>query len=174
MNRTAGAALLLSCAFLSACTHALVMRSQEGEQLNGRYRLGRAGGGLMQVTTGAGEVLFGTFAQVNRTAFVDGYEKAFGRGSIEWDGPDLSAAGNVFLGLLGVSSVLSESAVSEKFSAPGSKSTTVISGPLFYWSAFLEGDQRTSMRCYLIGSAYTGGGFGRCMGHKGTEYSVEF
>ena len=174
MNVTAAPALLLSFAFLAACTHPLVMRSREGEQLNGRYRLGREGSGLMQVTTAAGEVLFGTFAQVNRTEFVEGYEKAFGRGSIEWDGPDLSGAGNVFLGLLGNSLVLSESAVGEKYNAPGNKSATVISGPLFYWSAFLEGDQRTSMRCYLIGSAYTGGGFGRCMGHLGVEYSVEF
>jgi hypothetical protein len=118
--------------------------------------------------------LFGTFNKVDRTTFVNGYEKTFGRGSIEWDGPDLSAAGNVFLGLLGKSYVTSESASGQKFNPPGGTGLAMVSGPLFYWIAFLESDRRASMRCYLIGSAYTGNGFGRCVGDQGTEYSVEF
>jgi hypothetical protein len=174
MNIGAGLALLMGCVLLAACAHSMTMRSRDGETLLGRYRFGREGQGLMQITTSQGEVLHGTFAPVHRTAFVNGYEKAFGRGSIDWDGPDLSAAGNVFLGLFGNSYALSESASGEKFNAPGNQSTTVITGPLFYWTAFLEGDKRSSMRCYLIGSAHTGSGFGRCMGHQGKEYSVEF
>lgn len=174
MNRWRLILTLVVGAFLSACTYPLKMHARDGEQLLGRYRHSREGRGLMQVSRPDGEVLFGTFFKVDRTTFVDGYEKAFGRGSIEWDGPDLSAAGNVFSSLLGNSYTISESASSQQFNAPQGKAATVVSGPLFYWTAFLESDRRTSMRCYLIGSAYTGNGFGRCVNHQGMEYSVEF
>lgn len=166
--------LLLAGFHLSACTNSLKMHSRDGEQLLGRYRQSREGRGLMQVQRHDGEILFGTYFKVDRTTFVDGYEKAFGRGSIDWDGPDLSAAGSVFFGALGGSYAHSESASGQRFNAPPDKAVTVVRGPLFYWTAFLESDRRTSMRCYLIGSAYTGNGFGRCVNHQGMEYSVEF
>lgn len=165
--------LLASC-YLTACSHSLTMHARDGEQLLGRYRHSREGRGLMQVARPDGEILFGTFFKIDRTTFVNGYEKAFGRGSIEWDGPDLSAAGSAFSGLLGISYATGESASGQQFNAPPGKTATVVSGPLFYWTAFLESDRRTSMRCYLIGSIYTGNGFGRCVNHQGMEYSVEF
>lgn len=174
MSRWSLLVLLLACVWSSGCSYTLKMHARDGEQLHARYRHGREGRGLIRVARPDGEVLFGTFFKVDRTTFVDGYEKAFGRGSIEWDGPDLSAAGNVFSSLLGHSYATGESASGQQFNAPPGKAATVVSGPLFFWTAFLESDRRTSMRCYLIGSAYTGNGFGRCVNQQGMEYSVEF
>jgi hypothetical protein len=49
-----------------------------------------------------------------------------------------------------------------------------VRGPLLYWTANLQGDKRTMMRCFLIGSSSTGRGLGRCKGRTGKEYTVEF
>ena len=49
-----------------------------------------------------------------------------------------------------------------------------VSGPLFYWIASLQGDRRLVLGCYLIGSFYTGRGFGRCKSQAGKEYLVDF
>jgi hypothetical protein len=49
-----------------------------------------------------------------------------------------------------------------------------VSGPLFYWTASLQGDRRLVLGCFLIGSAYTGHGFGRCKSQAGKEYRVDF
>ena len=173
-NLTQVFVVFLAGVLLYACSYPVTMHSPQGERLTGKYRYGGEGRGLIQVTGTQGETLLGRFIKVDRTTFVNDYEKAFGRGAIDWDGPDLSNAGHVFLGLFGTSYVAAEAASAEKFTPRGEKRLAVITGPLFYWTAFLESDRRTSMQCYLIGSAYTGKGIGRCKGDEGREYSVEF
>ena len=160
--------------FVSGCSHPMSMVSLEGEKFAGRYRFGREGTGLMQIYGPDNEVLIGRFIRVDRTVFAQGYEKTFGRGTIETDGPDLSRFGNTFGGLLGNSSAFHETAYAEPLVGAASEPAKTVSGPLFYWTASLQGDRRLVLGCYLIGSAYTGNGFGRCKSQSGKEYSVHF
>jgi hypothetical protein len=166
-------ALAVSLFFLSACVHHLSMHSKDGQKLTGRYRFAADDSGLIQVVDPGGELLHGRFVRVGRTTFVDGYEKVFGRGSIAVYEPDLSD-GNPFSGVFGSSSALPDSAYGESFNSTSGKSELMVRGPLFYWSASLVGDRGTRMGCYLIGSSYTGHGFGKCKSDAGQEYSVEF
>jgi len=166
--------LLLSLLSLAACSSQVSMVSSDGEKWLGRWRYGRGDNGLMKIVGADGEVLVGTFARVARRTFVESYEKTFGRGTIALDGPDLSHYGSPFAGFLGTSSAFGETAYAEPLvGAPGQPGTAV-SGPLFYWTANLQGDRRTTMQCFLIGSSYTGKGIGRCRGPTGKDYLVEF
>lgn len=158
---------------LSACVHNLSMHSKDGQQLTGRYRFGAGDSGLIQVTGPSGELLNGRFLRVARASFVESYEKVFGDGSIAVYEPELSD-GNPFSGVFGSSSALPDLAYGESFDRTGGNSETMARGPLFYWSASLVGDRGTRMGCYLIGSSYTGHGFGKCKTDAGHEYSVEF
>ncbi len=160
--------------FLSACVHDFTMHSKDGGELNGKYRFGREGGGLIQVSGPSGEMLNGRFVRVARAAFVAAYEQTFGRGSIATYGPDLSGYGNPFAGVFGSSSALPETAFGETFNSARSGAEVEVHGPLFYWTASLRGDRGTTMGCFLIGSSYTGHGFGKCKSDGGNEYSVEF
>ena len=145
----------------------------DGEKLSGRYRFARQDTGLIQVIAADGELLHGKFIRVGRTNFIESYEKAFGRGSIIAEGPDISGYGNAFAGMFGSSSALTDAAYGETFNrARGSG--IAVSGPLFYWTASLSSTQGKALACYLLGSSYTGHGFGRCKSHTGKEYSVEF
>jgi len=166
-------ALLAAALFGFACSHPMSMVSSDGEKYFGRYRFGREGTGLMQIYGPENEVLIGRFIRVDRTIFVQDYERAFGRSTIEADGPDLSRHANAFGGLLGNSSAFHETAYAEAGLAPGQPAKSV-SGPLFYWTASLQGDRRMVLGCYLIGSAYTGRGFGRCKSQSGREFHVDF
>jgi hypothetical protein len=157
---------------LPACTHRVSMVSGDGEQWHGRWRYSRGDNGLMQIRSADGEILMGTFSRVRRRIVVEGYEKVFGPETIALDGPDLARYGNAFTGILGTSSPFTETAYAEPLT-PG-KSGAAVSGPLFFWTANLQGDRRTTMRCFLIGSAYTGRGIGRCRGPTGKDYLVEF
>ena len=125
----------------------------------------------MQIYGPENEVLIGRFIRVDRTVFARNYEKAFGRRTIQTDGPDLSRHGNAFGGLFGNSSTFYETAYAEPTQEAPGKS---VSGPLFYWTASLQGDRRMVLGCYLIGSAYTGHGFGRCKSQTGKEFHVDF
>lgn len=166
--------LLLSLLSLSACSSQVSMVSGDGEKWLGRWRYGRGDNGLMQIAGADGEVLKGTFARVARRTFVESYERTFGRGTIALDGPDLSHYGSPFTGFLGASSAFSETAYAEPLGGPPGQTGTAVSGPLFYWTANLQGDRRTTMQCFLIGSSYTGKGIGRCRGPTGKDYLVEF
>lgn len=128
----------------------------------------------MQIDGPENEVLIGRFIRVDRTLFAQGYEQTFGRGTIETDGPDLSRYGNAFAGLLGTSSAFHETAYAEPVDGPTAQPAKSVSGPLFYWIAALQGDRRLVLGCYLIGSFYTGRGFGRCKSQSGKEYLVDF
>ena len=173
MKRRLGAVLALCLFFLTACVHSLTMHSRDGQRLSGRYRFARDDSGLIQVTGAEGEVFRGSFVRVARSAFVENYEKIFGRGSIAVFEPELGGA-NPFAGVFGSSSTLLDSAYGESFDRAPGKSEMAVRGPLFYWTASLGGDRGTTMRCYLIGSSYTGHGFGKCKSDEGHEYSVEF
>jgi hypothetical protein len=165
--------LMASLWLLSACVHTLSMHSMDGEKLSGRYRFARENTGLIQVIASGGELLHGEFIRVGRSDFIESYEKTFGRGSIIAEGPDISSYGNAFAGMFGSSSVLADGAYGEAFnSAPGSG--IAVRGPLFYWTASLSSSQGQTLACYLLGSSYTGHGFGRCKSRTGKEYSVEF
>jgi hypothetical protein len=159
---------------LTACVQPLTMHSLDGEKLDGRWRFAREGAGLIQVMGSDGEVLVGAFKPVPRRMFFEGYQKTFGGGSIDADGPDLSEFGNVFGGLLGNSSSLADVAYGENYNQDSGKPLHVVKGPLFYWTASLQGDRRTTMQCFLIGSSSTGHGLGRCKGRTGKEFTVEF
>jgi len=150
------------------------MHSKSGERLEGRWRIAREGSGLMQVFARDGEVLVGTFRPVNRSEFFANYQKAFGAGAIDADGPELSVYGGGFWAILGSSNALVDVAYGENYNRAAGKSPQVVTGPLFYWTASLQGDKRTVMQCFLIGSAYTGHGLGRCKGAESQEYTVEF
>ncbi len=165
-------AALAAALSASGCVNRLAMYARDGEKLDGKWRFGREGGGVIQVSGAAGEVLVGTFNPVPRNVFLEGYQKTFGGGTIDADGPDFSAFGNPFNGLLGNSNVLVDAAQSESYNPESGKVQTV-TGPLFYWTANLRGDKRTTMQCFLIGSSYTGRGLGRCKGGD-KEYTVEF
>ena len=86
----------------------------------------------------------------------------------------MSAFGNAFAGMLGGSNTLLDVAYGENFNPTSGKSTQMVAGPLFYWTANLQSDRKTTMQCFLIGSAYTGHGLGRCKGTTGKDYTVEF
>jgi hypothetical protein len=159
---------------LSACVHSLSMHSQDGEKLNGQYRFARENTGLIQVVGLSGEVLAGKFVTVARATFVESYTRTFGSGTILVDGPDISAYGNAFSGSFGSSHALVGSAYGENFNTASGNLEFGASGPLFYWTASLHGDRGSTMGCYLIGSSYTGRGFGRCKSQTGKEYSVSF
>lgn len=158
---------------LSSCVNQLTMHARDGERLDGKWRFGREGGGLMQVAGSAGELLVGTFNSVPRHIFFEGYQKTFGGGTIDADGPDVSAFGNAFAGVLGNSNALMDTAYGEDYNSTAG-TAVVVTGPLFYWTANLQGDKRTTMHCFLIGSSYTGRGLGRCKGASGKEYTVQF
>ena len=168
--------LLLLAATLAcfACSYPMTMLSSDGERFSGRYRFGREGTGLMEIYGPDNEVLIGRFVRVDRTIFLHDYEKAFGRHTVEADGPDLSRYSNTFGGLLGSSSTFHETAYAEPTQGVPSQPGKSVSGPLFYWTASLQGDRRMALGCYLIGSAYTGRGFGRCKSQTGREFHVDF
>jgi hypothetical protein len=150
------------------------MTSLQGEKFSGRYRFGRNDSGLMQINGPENEMLMGRWERVDRTVFAQDYEKLFGRGSIDMDGPDLSRHSATFGGLLGRSSAFNETAYAEPTDKSLGQVGQSVSGPLFYWLASLQGDRRLALGCFLIGSAYTGHGIGRCKSQSGKEYSVEF
>jgi hypothetical protein len=168
--------LLLLAGALScfACSYPMTMVSLDGERFLGRYRFAREGTGLMEISGPENEVLIGRFVRVDRTIFIQDYEKAFGSHTIDADGPDLSRYGNTFGGLFGNSSTFHETAYAEPMPDAPSQSGKSVSGPLFYWTASLQGDRRMVLGCYLIGSAYTGRGFGRCKSQTGKEFHVDF
>ena len=159
---------------LSSCSYPVTLSSVQGDRFVGLYRYGREDSGVMQIHGPENEVLVGRFIRVDRTIFAEGYEKTFGRGTIEMDGPDLSRHGSAFGGLLASSTALHETAYTDASAGFAGQPTTTVSGPLFYWTASLQGDRRTVLGCYLIGSLYTGNGFGRCKSQSGTEYRVDF
>jgi hypothetical protein len=159
---------------ISGCAHSMSMTALDGAKYAGRYRFGREDNGLMQIYGPDNETLIGNFTRVGRTAFAENYEKTFGRGTIELDGPDLSRHGGTIGGVLGTSSVFHETAYADPDAVLAGKKTKIISGPLFYWIAHLQGDRRTVLGCYLVGSAYTGNGFGRCKSQSGNEFRIDF
>ena len=171
--RSAIGAIVFIC--VTACTHPVTMHSRDGERLDGRWRFAREGSGLIQVIAGDGEVLVGAFKPVPRNIFFENYQNTFGNGSIDADVPDLFAYGNVFGGFMfGGSSTLVDVAYGENYNSSAGESFQSVRGPLFYWTASLQGDRRTIMQCFLIGSSVTAHGLGRCKGRTGKEYTVEF
>ena len=150
------------------------MHSRDGEKLNGSWRFARESTGLLQVVAADGEVLVGPFNPVPRPTFFEKYQNTFGDNSINADGPDLSAYGHVFGGLLATSPTLVDVAYGENYNKSSGESFHVVRGPLQFWTASLRGDKRTTMDCFLIGSSWTGRGIGRCKGLNGKEYTVEF
>lgn len=174
MHFASAISTLILALVLAACSHPMTMSSADGDKFAGRYRFGREDSGVMQIHGPENEVLVGRFIRVDRTVFAEGYEKTFGRGTIEMDGPDLSRYGSAFGGLLGSSSVLHETAYADAVAGFAGQPAKAVSGPLFYWLASLQGDRRSALGCYLIGSSYTGNGFGRCKSQSGREYRVDF
>ena len=172
MNPFRDLLLALAALLISACSYPMSMTSLEGEKFSGRYRLGRDDSWLMQIHGPENEVLIGRMIRVDRTVFAQDYEKSFGRGSIDMDGPDLSRHSAAFGGLLGRSSAFHETAYAEPADKSLGQVGQSVSGPLFYWLASLQGDRRLALGCFLIGSAYTGHGIGRCKSQSGKEYSV--
>jgi len=160
--------------FLTACVQPLTLHSLDGERLDGRWRFAREGRGLIQVSGGDGEVLVGALHPVSRKTFFDRYQKTFGGGTIDADGPALSQVGDAFVGFLGNSRALVDVAYGENYNQASGKTLNVVKGPLFFWTGTLEGDRRTTMQCFLIGSSTTGHGLGRCKGRTGKEFTVEF
>jgi hypothetical protein len=153
------------------CTHRLTMRAKDGETLDGRWRSGSEGTASMQVMSIDGEMLVGILTPIPRRAFFENYQTIFGVGAIAAETPDLSAYGQAFLVLPGTANPLAEIVYGEGFETPGGHS---VAGPLFYWTAHLQGDRRTSMQCFLIGSTHSSRGLGRCKGDGGKEYTVRF
>jgi hypothetical protein len=168
------AAVLCGSVLLSGCSQTVTLYSADGESWQGKWRHARDATGLMQISGSAGEILLGTLKPVSRQAFFERYEKTFGTGAIAADGPDLSAFGNAFAGMLAGSNTLLDVAYGQNFNPASRKPTQMVSGPLFYWTASLQGDRKITMHCFLIGSAYTGHGLGRCKGTTGKDYTVEF
>jgi hypothetical protein len=158
----------------TACTYPLTMHSRDGDSLVGRWRFAREGTGLIKVVAADGEVLVGAFQPVPRRAFFENYQNTFGDGSIDADAPDLFSYGNVFGGLLRSSSALADIAYGENYNRSAGGSFQPVRGPLLYWTANLQGDKSTTMRCFLIGSSSTGRGLGRCKVRTGKEYTFEF
>lgn len=167
-------ALLLITILLGSCVHRLTMHSRDGEKLDGRWRFGREGGGLIEVFAADGETLIGTLEPVARRFFFEGYKKTFGSDSIAAAGPDVSAYGNGLWSPPGSANPLLDTAYGENFNPAAPQSRRIISGPLFYWTAILQGDTRSHLQCFLIGSAHSARGLGRCKATSGKEYTVEF
>ena len=166
--------MIAAALLLSSCVHQLTMHSRDGEKLDGRWRFGREGTALIQVFSPDGEVLVGMLTPVARHVFFESYQHAFGQGSIDADGPDLSSYGNAFWSLPGSSNALGDVVYGESFDGAAGTSARVVAGPLFYWTANLQGDKRTSMYCFLVGSSHSARGLGRCKGASGKEYTVQF
>ncbi len=166
--------LLLATLLLPSCVYRLAMHARDGEKLDGQWRFGREGGGLMEVFSSDGEVLVGTLKPVARETFFEQYQKTFGRGSIDADGPDVSAYGNGLWRPPGSSNALLDMVYGESFNTAEGKSRRMVSGPLFYWTANLQGDKSFLMQCFLIGSSHSAHGLGRCKSASGKEYTVEF
>ena len=164
-------AILAAALVLSACVHKVTMRARDGEKLDGRWRFAREGSALMQVLSSDGEVLVGVLTPVARRAFFESYQTAFGGGAIAAETIDLSAYGQGFWALPGTSNTLREVVYGESFDVVAMQT---VAGPLFYWTANLQGDRRTFMQCFLIGSAHSARGLGRCIGAAGKQYTVEF
>jgi len=174
MKQLIGISLALSMSVLLSCAHSLSMRSSDGEQWSGKYRFARENTGLIQVTVQDGEVLVGKFVTVGRATFVESYRNTFGSGSVTVEGPDVSGYGNPFGSAFGNSRVLADFAYGETLDSTSGNSETRIQGPLFYWTASLQGDRGATMGCFFIGSSHTGHGFGRCKSHTGKEYTAQF
>ena len=160
--------LLLLSLLLSGCIYRLTVTAPDGEVLTGRYRFGRDGSGLIQLVGPAGEVWMGNLFRVERAIFIEGYQKAFGKGSIAVDGPEISFNG--FGGIFGNSSALKDAAYGQTSNGTAAR---LVSGTLDYWTASLQGNNGTAMACYFIRSTYTAQGLGRCMSHTGKEYDAE-
>lgn len=166
--------LVLFSLMLSSCVHRLTMHSRDGERLDGKWRFAREGAALIQVFSSDGEVLVGLLTPVSRGVFFQNYQQTFGRGSIDAEGPDFSSFGNSLWLPPGSSNVLADVVYGESFNAAAKNSARMVTGPLFYWTASLQGDKRTYMQCFLIGSSHSASGVGRCKGTAGKEYTVEF
>ena len=163
-------ALLLLC----SCVHHLTMHSRDGERLDGRWRFAREGSALIHVFNSDGEVLVGLLKPVARHDFFESYQHTFGQGAIDAQGPDLSSYGNAFWSLPGSANALGDVVFGESFDSSAGAPARIVAGPLFYWTASLYGDKRTSMNCFLIGSFHSARGLGRCKGPAGKEYTVRF
>jgi hypothetical protein len=159
---------------LSSCAHRLTMHSRDGEKLDGRWRHAREGTALIQVFSGDGEVLVGLLKPVARGKFFDSYQQTFGRGSIDAEGPELSSYGNALFATPGTSNALADVVYAESFDKTLGEAARSVTGPLIYWTAHLQGDKRTFMQCFLIGSSHSTRGLGRCKGVSGKEYTVSF
>ena len=167
-------ATILYALMLSSCVHPLTMHARDGERLDGRWRFAREGSALIQVFSSDGEVLVGMLTPVARGVFFKNYQETFGRGSIDAEGPDYSNFGNSFWAPPGSSNALADVVYGESFNADAKNSARIVTGPFFYWTAHLQGDKRTYMQCFLIGSSHSASGVGRCKGTAGKEYTVEF
>jgi hypothetical protein len=165
---------LLFPLLLSSCVHRLTMHARDGERLDGRWRFAREGTALIQVFGSDGEVLVGMLTPVARGVFLKNYQQTFGAGSIDTAGPELSSYGNAFWSSPGTSNTLADVVYGEAFDSAAPDSARVVTGPLFYWTANLQGDKRTVMQCFLIGSSHSTRGLGRCKGSAGKEYTVRF
>ena len=166
--------LLLFALMLSSCAHRLTMHARDGERLDGRWRFARDGTALIQVFGSDGEVLVGMLTPVARGVFFKNYQQTFGAGAIDAEGPDYSNFGSSFWLPPGSSNALADVVYGESFNTAAKNSARIVSGPLFYWTANLQGDKRTYMQCFLIGSSHSASGVGRCKGTAGKEYTVEF
>lgn len=166
--------LVLSVLLLSSCVHQLTMHSRDGERLDGRWRYAREGNALIQVSSADGEVLIGMLKPVARGKFFDSYQQAFGRGSIDAQGPELSSYGNALFATPGTSNALADVVYAESFDKASGEVARSVTGPLIYWTAQLQGDKRTFMQCFLIASSHSTRGLGRCKGVSGKEYTVSF
>ena len=159
---------------LSSCVHRLTMHARDGERLDGRWRFAREGNALIQVFSSDGEVLVGMLRPVARRNFFASYQQTFGRGSIDAEGPELSSYGNALFATPGTSNALADVVYGESFDKTSGEGARSITGPLIYWTAHLQGDKRTLMQCFLIGSSHSTRGLGRCKGASGKEYTVSF
>jgi hypothetical protein len=165
---------ILLALLLSSCAHRLILHARDGERLDGRWRFAREGGALIQVFGSDGEVLVGMLTPVARGVFLKDYQQTFGAGSIDTAGPELSSYGNALWLPPGTSNTLADVVYGETFDSTAAESARVVIGPLFYWTANLQGDKRTLMQCFLIGSSHSARGLGRCKGLAGKEYTVQF
>jgi hypothetical protein len=167
-------AALAAALLLSSCVHRFTMHSRDGERLDGRWRFAREGNALIQVLRSDGEVLVGILEPVARRSFFDGYQQAFGQGSIDAEGPELASHGNALFALPGSANPLADTVYGESFDKSAGETARKVTGPLLYWTANLQGDKRTLMQCFLIGSSHSVRGLGRCKGPSGKEYTVSF
>lgn len=166
--------IALPALMLSSCVRPLTMHSRDGERLDGQWRYAREGNALIQVFNSDGEVLVGMLRPVARGKFFDGYQRTFGQGSIDAEGPELSSYGNALFASPGTSNALADVVYAESFDKKSGETPRSVTGPLIYWTAHLQGDKRTFMQCFLIGSSHSARGLGRCKGAAGKEYTVSF